>query len=79
MLYYEFQRNLRVSIYKNCIKQFKWVDGIMVFENDLAIIIIYDIPKACSTFGGTSDMEHIHTYFHKLEETTQSYSVQKIN
>ena len=28
-------------------------------------------------FGGTSDMEHIHAHFHKLEETKKAESAQE--
>ena len=35
----------------------------------------YNIPDMFSLFGGTSDMEHIHTTIQKPEATTKAKSV----
>ena len=41
-------------------------------------ILYNNTPEVFFPFGGTSNMEHIHTTFHRLEETTkEANSVQK--
>ena len=49
-------------------------------ENTSGILLYYynnNIPEACSPFGGSSDMEYIHTTYHTPLKTTKTNSVQK--